>query len=214
MKRKEWLKQKEEKISGTFASAILGQNPYMTNVQAWEYITGKKKQEDISEKEFVKYGLQAEKHLIELFRLDYPQYDVKTKKYDLRVHPQFSFLIGSIDGELIEKNSQIRGILEIKTTNILNSMHQERWEGAMVPQNYYIQILHYMNVTGYEFAILKAQMKTIYGDEVRLKTKHYFYSRDQLEIQESLNFLLEKEIEFYEKYIKTDIRPNLILPEI
>ena len=48
-------------------------------------------------------------------------------------------------------------------------MHREKWNDR-IPDNYYIQCLHYLLATGWDFAILKAQLKTVYSDEVRLNT--------------------------------------------
>jgi predicted phage-related endonuclease len=39
MKREGWLKERREGIGGSEAAAILGMNPYMTNVELWEYKT-------------------------------------------------------------------------------------------------------------------------------------------------------------------------------
>jgi len=72
----EWLKNRT-KIGGSDASAIVGMNPYLDNVSLWEIKTGKRQQEDISEKPYVKYGTQAEMHLRGLFRLDFPEYKVE-----------------------------------------------------------------------------------------------------------------------------------------
>jgi putative phage-type endonuclease len=209
MKRQEWLEKRKGKISGTMASAIIGQNPYMTNQQAWRIITGREEPEDISAKPYVQYGLQAEKHLTELFKLDFPEYKVESKEFDLRVNERDIFLIGSIDGELTEIETGRKGVLEIKTTNILQSMQNEKWNNESIPQNYYIQILHYLLVTGYDFTILKAQLK--YNSK-EIKTKHYKYEREKF--QADLNWLYVKLCKFWELNVKMDIEPALIFPEI
>ena len=48
----------------------------------------------------------------------------------------------SLDGELVDQDGR-KGILEIKTTNILQSMQYEKWKDR-IPDNYYIQVLHYL----------------------------------------------------------------------
>jgi hypothetical protein len=50
------------------------------------------------------------------------------------------------------------------------------------------------------------------GKEVRLTTKHYYYERK--EVEEDLKILKEKEIEFWEEYVKKGEKPNLVLPPI
>ena len=36
-------------------------------------------------------------------------------------------------------------------------MSKEKWHNA-IPENYYIQILHYLNITKYDFVILVAEV--------------------------------------------------------
>jgi putative phage-type endonuclease len=210
--RIEWLEKRKSGITGTGASAIVGKNPYKSNIDYWEEKTGRRVEPDISDKDFVQYGQRAEEHLIALFALDFPQYEVKHKDFDLRVHPKYPFLIGSLDGELTEKETGRKGILEIKTTNILQSRQYEKWND-MIPENYLYQTLHYLLVTGYDFVVLKAQLKRVYdGNDVRLDTRHYYFERKDVEVL--LADLLEKELHFWNEYVLKDVRPPLILPEL
>lgn len=209
--REEWLAERKTFIGGSEASAILGLNPYKSNIEVWQEKTGRIIPEDISYKPYVKYGIEAEQYLTALFALDHPQYEVKANtNYTVYRHPKYPFVAGTLDGELIEKETGRRGILEIKTTEILNSMHREKWNDQ-IPNNYYIQILHYFLSTGWDFAILKAQLKTVYGDDVRLNTRHYHIER--ADVLEDLDYLLEQEIKFW-WHVEKDIKPNLVLPPI
>ena len=210
MKEKEWLEKRKKGISGTDASAILGLNPYKTSIDVW---SNKVHGLDVpfTSNLAVEYGLKAEKPLIDLFALDYQEYKVSHKDYDFRVCKEYDFLIGSLDGELIEKSSGEHGVLEVKTTTILNSMHKEKWNNK-IPDNYYIQVLHYMIVTGYSFAFLKAQLKSIIDGETYLQTKHYKINRE--EVIKDIDYLRGKEIEFWNKYVLTKKQPPLALPQI
>jgi putative phage-type endonuclease len=209
--REDWLKARKKMIGGSDASAILGLNPYKTNIEVWQEKTGQVEPEDISHKPYVKYGIDAEKYLTALFALDFPQYEVSPNPgYTVICHPKYPFIAGTLDGELTEKETGRHGVLEIKTTEILNSMHREKWNDK-VPDNYYIQVLHYLLATGWDFAVLKAQLKTVYGNDVRLNTRHYHIER--AEVQEDLDYLLEKEIRFWQ-YVKWDKKPPLVLPPI
>lgn len=209
--REEWLEERKKGIGGSDAATILGLNPYKTNMQLWEEKTGRRQAEDISEKEYVKYGTNAEDLLRELFKLDYPKYEVKHDENTIIKHPKYPFLFASLDGTLIDKETGEMGILEIKTTNILQSMQKEKWK-EKIPDNYYCQVLHYLNVTGYSFVILKAQLKYEYDGEIKLDTRHYKILRE--EVIEDIKMLEEKEIEFWTKYVETGIRPPLTLPQI
>lgn len=211
MTREEWLEERKKGIGGSDAATILGLNPYKTNMQLWEEKTGRRQAEDISEKEYVKYGTNAEDLLRELFKLDYPKYEVKHDENTIIKHPKYPFLFASLDGTLIDKETGEMGILEIKTTNILQSMQKKKWK-EKIPYNYYCQVLHYLNVTGYSFAILKAQLRYDYDGDIRLDTRHYTILKE--DVIDSMKVLEEKEIEFWTKYVETDTRPPLTLPQI
>lgn len=207
----EWLDSRKHFLGGSDASAVLGLNPYKTNIEVWQEKTGRVVPEDISGKPYVKYGKEAEEPLAMLFALDYPQYQTTPNKtYKVYHHPQHIFIAGTLDAELIELATGRQGILEIKTTEILNSMHREKWNDQ-VPMNYFVQCLHYLLATSWNFVILKAQLKTVYGEEVRLNTRHYHIER--ADVQEDLDYLLRKEIEFW-WHVQNDVKPSLVLPPI
>ena len=121
--RDEWLANRS-RIGGSDASAIVGMNPYRTNIELWKIKTGQLVPEDISDKPYVKYGTQAEEHLRELFRLDFPEYQVEYTENNMFLNDRFPFAHASLDGWLTDQDGR-QGILEIKTTNILQSMQKE-----------------------------------------------------------------------------------------
>ena len=114
----------------------------------------------------LRYGTEAEKYLRGLFALDFPQYKVGYKDFDLVRNKKYPFIFATLDGRLIEKETGRKGILEIKTTEIeILFVPKENWKDQ-VPSNYFCQILWQLLATGWEFSILKAQLKTQFGDEV------------------------------------------------
>ncbi len=207
--REEWLAARRNYIGGSDASAVLGMNPYKTNIQLWEEKVGMAVPEDISEKPYVIYGHQAEPLLRELFALDYPEYVVDYVDNNLWLNDKFPFAHASLDGWLTDQNGR-KGILEIKTTNILQSMQKEKWKDR-IPDNYFIQVLHYLMVTGFDFAVLKAQLKFDFGGEIMCQVKHYKIER--AEVEEDIKFLESSEQNFW-KLVQEQKRPGLLLPEI
>lgn len=205
----DWLHARSGRIGGSDAAAILGCNPWMTNVQLWRYKIGEAKQKDISDKEVVKYGNNAEPLLRQLFVLDFPQYEVLYEENNIFFNDKIPWAHASLDGWLVDKETGRKGILEIKTSNIIQSSQKEKWKNR-IPDNYYIQVLHYLMVTGFDFAVLKAQLKYDYSD-VMLNTRHYKIERE--EVLEDIEFLKKAEKEFFE-YIKNDMQPPLVLPVI
>lgn len=206
--REEWLKNRY-RIGGSDAAAVIGLNPYKDNVELWREKTGQTVPEDISDKPYVQYGTNAEKYLRELFSLDFPEYMVDYCENNMFLNSKYPFAHASLDGWLTDQKGR-KGVLEIKTTNILQSMQKEKWKGR-IPDNYYIQILHNMFVTEFEFAVLKAQLKYDYSGEIVIHTRHYFIERS--DVEEDIKFLAEKEAAFW-KNVTEKNQPALILPEI
>ena len=207
--REEWLQARAGRIGGSDASAILGMNPYRTNIELWQIKTGQLVPEDISDKPYVKYGTEAEQYLRELFKLDFPEYQVCYEENNMFLNDKYPFGHASLDGWLIDQNGRL-GVWECKTTNILQSMQKEKWDHR-IPDNYYIQILHYLLITEFDFAILKAQLKSEFGGEIYIQTKHYKIERS--EVQADIDLLEASERKFW-KQVQERRRPDLILPNI
>lgn len=207
--REEWLKARTSYIGGSEASCIVGMNPYMTNVELWEIKTGRREREDISGKSYVRYGTNAEEHLRELFKLDFPDLRVEYEEHNMWTNDLYPWAHASLDGWLTDKDRR-KGIFEAKTTNIVQSIQKEKWNHR-IPDSYFCQLLHYFAVTGFDFAILKAQLRYDYDGDIFLNTKHYRIERE--EVEEDIAYLMAKEKEFYE-HIKNDTRPALVLPGI
>lgn len=206
--RKEWLKGRR-RIGGSGAAAVLGMNPYMTNQEYFYQLTGAMAPEDISDKPYVQYGISAEDHLRELFALDHPQYRVHYAENNIWVNDRYPFAHASLDGWLEDQDGRY-GVLEIKTTSILQSMSKEKWKDR-IPDNYYIQVLHYLMVTEFDFAVLKAQLKYEFNNDVFLQTRHYRIER--ADVEDDISYLIKAEKEFW-KHVEKNKRPGLVLPVI
>ena len=204
--REEWLKKRTSYVGGSEAAALVGKNPYMTNIDLYRIKTGQQAKENIDSKDYVIYGHNAEPHLRELFALDYPQYKVGYIDNNIWLNDRYPFAHASLDGWLTDQDGR-KGILEIKTTNILQSMQKEKWDHR-IPDNYYCQVLWYMGVTGFDFAILKAQLKYDYDGDVFLTTKHYQIERS--EVEEDINYLMQRG-EAFAEYIKKGKEPPLVI---
>lgn len=215
----DWLENRKNGIGGSEISAVVGLNPYMSNIDLWERKTGRKEAEDISEKSYVKYGTQAEPHLRELFKLDFPQYKVDYVENNSFVNDKYPWAKASLDGWLeeritIDDSTEVvvrKGILEIKTTEILNSTSREKWKNQ-IPQNYYCQVLFYMAVLEADFAILKAQLKTVIDGVPYLQIKHYKIEKE--DVQADMEYLMQKGSEYWNNYILADRQPPLLLPDV
>lgn len=207
--RDEWLQARGKRIGGSEASAVVGLNPYMSNTDLWSIKTGRREAEDISDKPYVRYGHDAEPLLRELFKLDFPDYKVGYRDNNLFLNSRYPWAHASLDGWLQDPEGRT-GILEIKTTEILQSMQKEKWKDR-IPDNYYLQVLHYMMVMEADFACLKAQLKYDYDGDIYLQIRHYWIERQ--DVENDIRILSEKEEEFWH-HMHNGTRPATLLPEI
>lgn len=206
--RAKWLKGRMDGIGGSDSSAVIGRNPWKTNVQLYRQKIGLEKVPDISNKEAVKYGHSAEESLRWLFKLDHPELRVNYLSNVILQSKNHSFLLYSPDGLLEEIDTGRRGILEIKTTTILQSMQKEKWRET-IPENYLYQVLHGLIVTGFDFVILRAQLK--YSTDY-IQIREYTIEKDLfLDDMEAQKEML---IDFWENNILLKTEPALKLPDL
>lgn len=207
--REEWLNERKA-IGGSDAACVIGMNPWKTNVELWLEKTGQCEPDDISDKPVVRYGTKAEAPLRQLFKLDYPDMKVQYKANNIWVNEKYPWAHASLDGWLTDKTGR-KGILEIKTTNVMSSRQKEEWKDK-IPDNYYCQTLHYLAVTEFDFVILKAQLKWEIEKEVYCQTKHYRIER--ADVQSDIDALMAEEKRFWNENIVKRKKPALILPNI
>lgn len=207
----DWLRARLSGVGASEASAIIGCNPYMSNTDLWKIKTGRKEAADISSNAHVAYGHAAEGPIRELFALDYTEYEVGYGgAFDMVHNPDHPWLFATLDGRLVEKETGRHGVLEIKTTEILRSLAREKWRDG-IPQNYYVQVCHQLLATGWDFAVLHAQLKRVWDGEMKATRQSYIIER--ADIQDDLDYLLAEEIKFW-GYVQRDEMPPLVLPEI
>lgn len=208
--RDEWLAGRLDLhgIGGSDASAACGLNPWRDNVDLWEIKTGRKKAPDISDNERVQYGQEAEEYLRRLYQLkNKDKYEVQYIKDVIlqnNEHPEFLY---SPDGLLFEKATGRKGIWECKTTTIMKSFDKEKWNNK-VPDNYFVQTLHGLNTTGFDFVELFAEL-TYPGGYSQLRTYHF----ERADHEEDCKFVSTSVQDFW-TYVQDDRRPSLKMPAI
>lgn len=216
----DWLKNRG--IGGTSASSIMGANPYRTKTELYDAIVYPDliKQKKFSNKS-TEFGTALEPLIRAEFIEDYKSI-IKVKKPPknnwLFRRIDKPYLTASLDSELkleqeflgLKKNS--KGILEIKTRELKGYKELEKWMSGELPQHYYIQCLHYLLVTKYDFAILRARLKlTNYTTKLveEIVIKDFVIKRS--EVIKELELLERKETEFYEENIVKKVRPKTII---
>lgn len=200
-------KDRNSFLGGSDVSCIIGLNKYKSKYDLWLEKTGQIEREKI-DNEAIRMGNRLESVLFELFKNTHLT-EYETIIDDTRyVHKKYPFLVGHIDGLLKKRVANELGVLEIKTTTIQNKNMLENWQGK-IPDNYYCQILHYMNVCNLDFAIVYVYMN-IYPDSEyhRQEIKEYYFSRS--EQQDSIDYLEKSCVDFWNENVLKNIQPELV----
>jgi len=206
----EWLAYRVNGIGASDAAAILGYSNWKNNQELWAEKVGLQQAKDLSDNERVKYGQAAEKHLIGLFKCQYAdRYKVRVDKTVVYVKDGFQF--ASLDAELTEIATGLKGIHEDKTVLVDSSRVWEEWKDK-IPYQYYVQILHQILSTGWSFVVINPEFRWVDKDgEIATKTRRIRINAN--DVKSDLKYLDEAEHEFW-GYVQRKERPPLILPQI
>ena len=198
----EWHSIRRKHIGGSDVSVIMGYNEYKNVVDLWQEKTGRKEPDDLSDNKAIIRGKESENLLMEHFRINNPEYTVGKLEKSL-VSLEFPFMLANLDG-ILEHKEMGKGILEIKTATCHSyGIYKLKWKTEILIE-YYLQVQHYLAVTGWDYAILYADIKLAFADN-KHEIRQYFVERDETDIAE----IIKKEAEFYE-YLKNDEQPPFI----
>lgn len=205
--RDEWLANRG--IGGSSAAAILDLNPWLSKLQLYNsFIFGHKAKPD---NEILAYGRTLEPLIRKEFQADFPQYKVREPRgYEQYRRKDMPLLTATVDGLLTEEMTRRKGILEIKTHDVRSSVDAEEWKNGSIPNNYLIQVLHYLLVLNdCEFVKFVARLRYFdYSDDRRVtKCETIYHSIEREDVEEQLKFLEAKEYEFT-KNIEMGIPPD------
>ena len=210
--REEWLKQRNNGIGSSDVAAVLGLSPYKSNVDLWEEKVGIRTPADISEVEYVMNGTMSEDPLRKLFAIDYQEYEVLHQENEMLINPEYNFIRCSPDSILLEKETGRKGFLEIKRCEMANGAQYLKWKDGRIPDYYYTQTLQYFLADPeMQFGYLRAYLIRHLGDgSIAREIRDYKIADSRKEICSDLEYLLPKEIEFWQSVIERR-RPARIL---
>lgn len=200
--RVEWLRKRIKGIGGSDASTLVGKNPYKDNLTLY------KEKKGIYEVNFMgnkstEYGTEAEPFLRELFKLKNEDIEVQYQDNCILQSKECEWRLYSPDALL--KRGDERGILEIKTSLIQNSKMLNEWKDQ-VPTHYFIQTLHGLLVTDFDFVIFYAELRLAWCDEAKLIQIEF----SKKEVKDSLEWLKTNEEKAYQYYLNDIEPPQLI----
>ena len=147
LSRSEWLKWRTKGIGGSDVAAIAGISRFKSAYEVWLEKTGQSALEE-TQNDFAHFGSALEPIVKQEF-MQRTGIKVRAKKAILQSseHP---FMLADLDG-VINENGKMR-IFEAKTAS---AYKQAVWEEG-VPEEYVLQVQHYMAVTGAEKAYVAA----------------------------------------------------------
>lgn len=184
MSKIEWLKHRQAGIGGSDASCIAGLNPWKSAIQLYM----DKKEENPQEQKSLRMelGNRLEGLVAELFT---EATGLKVRNVNgILKNDKYPFAIANIDRAIVGE----KAFLECKTTN---SYALKEWEEG-VPAHYEIQCLHYMAITGATYCYIAALIGN--SDFIWHKIE-----RDQ----ETIDYLMQIERDFWENNIEKDVVP-------
>lgn len=188
------IDEKEDRknyIGGIDAPVIVLPNPkWKTKYQLWLEKTGRVEPKDISDKPEVEFGILQEEVVRKKFIKD-TGYEV-VKPEEAIYHPQYSFIGAHFDGLGVDEEGN-RFVFEAKT-----SRYGKGWENDSIPEDYQIQVAHYLMVADAPYAFISV---LISGCDYHC---YKIYRDYELEKE-----ILEREIDFWENNIMKDIPPEL-----
>lgn len=175
LSREEWLKWRTLGIGGSDVSVIAGINKYKSVFQLWlEKIGQITPQEDDSE--CIHFGNILEPVIKKEFTRR-TGLKIRAKKAILQ-SSEYPFMLADLDGVIYDNGEMC--IFEAKTAS---AYKQELWESG-VPEEYILQVQHYMAVTGSK----KAYIAALVGGN---KFFYHIVYRDETLVEKIIN--IEKE---------------------
>lgn len=171
----EWLEIRKKYIGGSDAAAVVGLNSFSSPYTVWADKLGKLPPKE--DNEAMRLGRDLEDYVAKRFT-EQTGKKVRRKNFILW-NSDYPFAHANVDRLIVGENAG----LECKTTSVLNL---KNFKNGEFPENYYVQCMHYMAVTGYKKWYLAV---LILGKEFKV----FEIERDEDEIKA----LMKAESEFW-----------------
>lgn len=180
LSRAEWLGWRQKGIGGSDAGAVVGLNPYKSPIDVYV----EKTSEEVQAKEpneAMRLGTDLEEYVAKRWE-EATGKKVRRNNF-MMAHDDYPWMVANVDREVVGENA----ILECKTASTYSA---DKWKDGETPQQYVIQCLHYMAVTGAEKCYLACLIFSK-GLEYRV------IERDE----DTINALIDIEKEFWNEYV-------------
>lgn len=187
----EQVKERLGYIGASDAAAVLGLSRWSTPLEVWAEKTGQVPPKDLSENLAVEVGTELEDLVAKLFS---KRTGLKVRRAnETRIHKVHPFLAANLD-RLIEGTDEI---LECKTAS---GWKAKEWEGEDIPQEYVIQVMHQLSVTGKR----RGHIACLIGGNADFRYK--VVERDE----QAIKAMVEKEVYFWKTFVEPRVMPTTI----
>lgn len=180
-----WKNENYSGIGGSDAAAVAEKSKYNSPFKVWkDKLYGR---ESITN-EMIEAGIFLEDAIAKHFIKENSNFEFARSEDLIFVHNEYPFIIANLDRLLYDPETNEYAVLEIKNTK---EAHLQDWNGA-VPDDYFWQVMHYLLVTQCEKAFIHVMIGGFIFKTIEFKASDY---------EDEIDFLLEKEIYFWETYI-------------
>jgi len=185
----EWLEYRRLGIGGSDASVVCGINQYKSPVELYMDKIGMSFNDEAGEAAY--WGTRLESLVRDEFTL---RTGIEVTPVNQILQSEaFPYMLANLDG-MVEHPEYGPCIFEAKTTGAYLS---GKWDGDSIPDEYLLQVQHYMAVTGYRGAYVAV---LIGGNTFKWK----FIERDE----EIISFLIQLEGDFW-GHVQSGVPPSL-----
>ena len=184
MSHDEWLEHRRKRIGGSDAASIIGMNSYSSPYTVWADKVGKLPPKE--DNEAMRIGRDLEDYVAKRFTEETGK--KVRRENNILINPDIPFAHANVDRMIVGEDAGF----EAKTTSILNL---KKFKNGEYPENYYVQCMHYLMVTGCKKWYLGVLV-------LGVEFKWFEIERDEAEIEA----LRKSEEEFWE-YVKTGEAP-------
>lgn len=174
-------------IGGSDIAAVLGLSRWSSPLQIWAEKTGLVPADDISKNIPVRVGVKLEDTVCELF--EEATGKSLSRSEGRKIHPQYPFLVASLDREVVGEHA----IFEAKTAS---AFKMREWDDGEIPQEYILQVLWYLGITGAEYGYIGAL----------IGNSSFTWKRVERD-EQTIRTMIQRAIEFWEKFVIPKVPP-------
>lgn len=190
----EQIKERVNYLGASDAAAVLGLSRYKTPLMVWAEKTGAVAPDDISHKLPIKVGNALEDLVCDLFTEETGKKLYRVK--ETLKHPAYPFLAVNLDRRVVGEDA----IFEAKTASVYKA---DEWDNGEIPQEYLIQVLHALAVTGRKYAYIAV----LIGGNQKFIWKRV--DRDE----DVINSIIAQECDFWLKFVEPKVMPSTVTSE-